>query len=331
MSITRSLSPFVSTFQSLLAPVHRAIRAREGAIISVIDPSRLERVYSAKDLIRDLKINIRGYRGIGEYLVWGKILTPAIICSFTASNLMKIAEEDEEIDQILQLCQIESSQKNRAGLHATLSQGPGKLDHRCGLVIGRLLRKLGVPSPYVENVAVGLSHSWRFSRGNHEDFLKGAREGYALPMPASTGIAPTTMTPLPILSHPFSGVANMMIVDEPEEPSGYLKEESDGTMSTGENEEYDDPHSTIESPCPAPKDWPIQSIETAAPTVEFFNPMLQTWTANETGGLAVEDPERSSTLGESPVKPIQLDDEEAGDSMVMEENDLDILVGDLLS
>lgn len=330
MSITRSVSPFVSTFQSLLAPVHRAIRAKEGAIISIIDPSRLEtRVYSAKALVRDLNINIKGYCGMGEYLIWGKVPTPAIICSFTASNLMRIAEEDEEIGQILQLHQIEFSQRNRARLRMALSQGPGELDFGCGLIVGRLLRKLGVPSPYVENVAVGLSRSWRFSRGNHENFLKGVWEAYVLSISAPTGIAPTTTTPLPAPSHPPSGVANMTIVDEPEEPADDLKEESDDMMSAGE--EYDDAHLTIESPCPAPKDRPIQSIETTTPSVEFFDPMLQTWTMNRSEGLAVGDPERSSILGESPAKLVRLDDDEPEDSVVMEENDLDILVEDLMS
>lgn len=180
VSIEKSLSPFISTFQSLLAPVHRAIRAGEGAAVTFIDTSKLEtKVYSAKSLVWDLGIKIKGYRGLGEYLVWGKVPTPAIFCTFKISTLVSIAEEDVGIGDILQLSRIKSSKRNRNELQRALSKGPGRVDGSSGLVVGRLLRKLEVPSPYLEAVAVKISHSWRFARcKDTSDYLNGVQAGY---------------------------------------------------------------------------------------------------------------------------------------------------------
>ncbi|EYE94837.1 uncharacterized protein EURHEDRAFT_479335, partial [Aspergillus ruber CBS 135680] len=180
VSTEKFLSPFISTFQSLLAPVHRAIRAGEGAAVTLIDTSKLEtKVYSAKSLVWDLGIKIKGYRGFGEYLVWGKVPTPAIICTLKISTLVSIAEEDTGIGEILQLNRIKSFKRNRNELQTALSRGPGRVDGSSGLVVGRLLRKLNVPDPYLEAVAVNISYSWRFARcKDTSNYMSGVQAGY---------------------------------------------------------------------------------------------------------------------------------------------------------
>lgn len=271
-------SPFISTFKSLRAPVHRALRAREGAIVSIFDSSRLQtEAYSAQKLVKELGIKISGYRGVGEYLIWGRIPTPAIICSFTISNLVRIAEEDKEIGRLLQLGLIESFRWNRGKLHNALSNGPGKADRRSGLAIGRLLARLNLPISYAEGVARSFCYSWHFKKGKLDDYLQGVREGYLAPMTVPT--APETPS-------------------SPAQPEAMLEEESDDSLATSEEEEGGDDSivPTIESPCPVPRDQ-------RAPKVEFFDPRVQRWSENATG------------MGTSPFNPIQQDGEEIDQDM----------------
>jgi len=203
VSYEKSLSPFISTFQSLLAPLHRAIRAGEGAAVTFINTSKIEtKVYSAKSLVWDLGIKIKGYRGLGEYLVWGKIPTPAIICTFKISSLVSIAEEDAGIGEILQLNRIKSSKRNRNELQTALSKGPGRMDGSSGVIVGRLLRKLDVPSPYLEAIAIKISYSWRFARcKDNSDYLSGVQAGYH---GHGSSLSPSPVFEQPLLGMPSS-------------------------------------------------------------------------------------------------------------------------------
>lgn len=78
-------------------------------MVSIIDTRKLTGpVYFAKSLVQQNKIRIRGYNGVGEYLIWGEIQTPAIICSFKITTLIQIAHKNEDIGRILQLDKIAS-------------------------------------------------------------------------------------------------------------------------------------------------------------------------------------------------------------------------------
>lgn len=277
--MVKCASPFISTFKSLLAPVHRGLRAREGAIVSIFNSSRLQTdAYSAQRLVKELGIEISGYRGIAEYLVWGRIPTPAIICSFTISNLVRIAEEDKEIGRLLRLGLIESFPRIRTKLHNALDKGPGEADRRSGLAIGRLLVRLNLPSSYAEGFARSLCYSWHFKKTKLDDYLQGVKDGYLAPMTVPT--APETPS-------------------SPAEPDVVLEEESDDSLAMSEEEEDgdDDVVPTIESPCPAPRD------QNGAPKVEFFDPRAQRWSENATG------------MGGSPFNPIEQDGDEIDQDM----------------
>lgn len=259
VNISKTVTPFVSTFNSPLAPVHRSLRAREGALISIIDSSRLEGyVYSARQLVRDLDIQIPGYRGIGEYLIWGRVPTPAIICSFTITELVRIANDDAEIGQLLQLDRIEAYKRNQPRLKRALSRGPGKLDWRSGCAVGRLLEKLNLPVAHIDKVALAICRSWQFSRsGSKHDYTRGARHGYmSLPSPLDMHLDSTG----PVqrgLSPSTEDESDIVIIDE-------------------EPEDEDDCIPSIESPYSSPQ----QSITTQCPTVEYFDPAKQQWTQN---------------------------------------------------
>lgn len=295
----KSSSPFISTFKSLLAPVHRALRAREGAIVSIVDSSKLQtEAYSAQRLVGELNINIPGYQGVGEYLIWGRIPTPAIVCSFTINNLIRITEEDKDIRRLLQLGEIESFQRNRRKLHRTLSQGSGKADCRSGLTVGRLLAKLNLPSSHIEGVAMGLLYSWRFSRnGMLDDYLKGAKEGYLAP----TTVPEAPQTP-PSPTHPD--------VVSTEEPGDSMSEEEDGD---------DDIVPSIESPCPAPRDQ-------KGPKVEFFHPRAQRWSETATG-MQEQSPEPTDM--KTPLNHITRDEGEIDQSR--DDMEMDVVIDELMA
>ena len=179
-SIEKSPTPFISTFTSMLAPLHRALRNQEGAMISIIDTTKLQTpVYSARDLVKRLKINIRGYHGGGEYLIWAKVPSSAIVCSYKTSTLLEIANAVDDIGSILQLDTISSFKRARPALHQALREGPGGRDFETGLTIGKLLSMIRVPREYCNFVGEGLTYSWRFARdGSLEDFHAGVEEGY---------------------------------------------------------------------------------------------------------------------------------------------------------
>ncbi|KAL4918972.1 hypothetical protein BDW62DRAFT_210144 [Aspergillus aurantiobrunneus] len=175
--IKQTPSPFISTFKSLLAPIHRGLRNKEGASVSLIDAQKLNsNVYSAYDFVRKHKVKIgRTYNGAGEYLVWGTINSDAIICTFKITTLLRIAAENSDMNRLLQLDRISASQKNRKRLHQAMSKDAVYLDKQAGATVGRLLSFLEVPQEYCEIVSEGLAHSWRIkTRYNPwRDFFEG--------------------------------------------------------------------------------------------------------------------------------------------------------------
>ncbi|RAK97830.1 uncharacterized protein BO80DRAFT_496008 [Aspergillus ibericus CBS 121593] len=161
--IEKTPSPFISTFISMLSPVHRALRNKEGAIISIIDTTKLDTaLYSAKDIFRKHNLRIRGYDGRGEYLI---------------STVQELAHEFTEIGKFLQLKKIAAHKFNRRKLHGDLARGAGNLDRASGFAIGKFLLSIGLPFEYRKD-----------RTGTWESFHEGVDAGYGRsprPSPAS--------------------------------------------------------------------------------------------------------------------------------------------------
>lgn len=175
-------SPFISTFMTPLSPIHRALKKREGALVTIIDPSQLQTpIYSAQALVSNLALREGWYCGVGEYLIWGSVPSQAIVTSFKISDLERIAAEDQAIGEILQFDQIEASVSCGDPLRRALARGPGKVDHSSGFTVGRLLRRLSVPQSHSEAVAGNITCSWKFGHaGTWDDFSDGLRAAYAI-------------------------------------------------------------------------------------------------------------------------------------------------------
>ncbi|KAL3475194.1 hypothetical protein BJX99DRAFT_259660 [Aspergillus californicus] len=160
----KSPTPFISTFQSLLAPVHRSLRGQEGATVSIIDSKKLNtKVFSAKAFVRQHKVRIphSNYSGAGEHLVWGQIDHSSIVCSFKITKLLEIAAENPDIESFLQLPKIAAFEKARTPLHRAMSKDAIPLDKRAGAIVGKLLCMLEVPEVYCKIISEGMTYSWR--------------------------------------------------------------------------------------------------------------------------------------------------------------------------
>lgn len=149
----------------MLAPIHRALWNKEGAIISIIDTKKLDtKVYPAIKLFREQNLRIRGYDGRGEFLVWGKIPSAAIICAVKISTIQQLADENVEIEQFLQLEKLITHQYNRKQLHDDLAKESGQLDRTSGFKIGKFLDSINLPFEFSREVSKGLFYSWRLKK-----------------------------------------------------------------------------------------------------------------------------------------------------------------------
>lgn len=184
-------TPFISTFITPLSPIHRASKKGEGAMITIIDPTKLlTPCYSAKALVLNLGLRNGWYCGVGEYLIWGRVPSQAIVASVKISDLEKIAAEDQEIGELLQVDKIQSHGSCGDKLRRALSTGPGRLDRSSGFTVGRLLKRLEIPQSHTEAVAKNITCSWRFDRnGMWEEFKEGLHAAYGAPLvsPQSNG------------------------------------------------------------------------------------------------------------------------------------------------
>lgn len=204
LRIEQVSSPFISTTGTPLAPIHRALRKREGAVLTLIDSSKVQtEIYSAQFLMWQKKIKISRYQGYDEFLVWGEISRRAIICSIKITDLERIATDNPDIGALLKLDVIGSFEKIRKGMKNKLALGYGRFDRATGLTVGKLLSHVGVPETYTDDVSAKIASSWRFKKkqGTRTAYLVGVRIGYML----SSSTEPSSS--VPSVSH--AAVRNM--------------------------------------------------------------------------------------------------------------------------
>ncbi|KAF7594779.1 hypothetical protein BBP40_008282 [Aspergillus hancockii] len=234
---TKVPTPFISTYRSMLAPIHRAIKHKEGAIVTIIDSKRLQtRAFSAKQLVRKVGLKIRGYNGAGEYFIWGKVQPSAIVTSFKLSSLLQIAKEDPRFETLLQLDAIGAHEKASKPLHRALAKGPGKLDRQSGLIIGELLSLVQVPQQYFLLVAQGIAFSWRMNKeGSWQDFVEGVSNGFASQLASQgllTSLTVTSDTAIQDILEPYESSGEDTVIDGEAVPSDDQESDDDLVTST---------------------------------------------------------------------------------------------------
>ncbi|PLB45511.1 hypothetical protein P170DRAFT_413787 [Aspergillus steynii IBT 23096] len=297
--ISKSLSPFISTSRTILAPMHRALRNGEGAIVSIIDQKKLNTpIYCAQTLVKTLKLKFKFYNGAAEYLVWGSIPKSAIVCSFKASSLLKISRENPEIEDFLQFENMLSFSRTGLALHQILGSGPGSLDYQTGATIGRLLFKLEVPYEYCKNVSQGMFYSWWMKRrGTWEDFHRGVEDGYYL-LPA-TNTADKEMLDVP-------DIPDVSELAGPGFPES-IHQSDEETVTNDDPRTPIDLFSAADSPPPSPGS---QSPSPGPAVVKLFDGATKQWIAQQ-GKRNNKDrfpSELSEQTGSSAETAISIDD-----------------------
>ncbi|KAF9885531.1 hypothetical protein FE257_012859 [Aspergillus nanangensis] len=272
----------------------RALWNEEGAIISIIDPKEIENpIFSAEKILRQLGERPHGwYTGVGEYLIWWKVPSSAIVCSFKASEVLQIAAKFPHISEVLQLPKLASAETSGAPLRRKLSQGPGKLDKETGLVIGNFLALVGVPHEYAPLVGEGMVKSWWMDhRGlSWSGFLDGLNEAYQFPIstiPATmsvSAIAEQDQDPTDtIFSDGMEDVAH-------EEPSTFIDDNDSITVSSSPE---------VASP-----------ERSSLARIERFNERTQLWVER-----------MSQSQSQSPI--VEVEEVSAGQPMLVEDVDQD--------
>jgi len=153
-------SPFISTFRSPFAPIHRALRYQDGAVISVIDPSKLETsLFKATPLVELTNTALKYWFAWGEYVVWESIPSAAIICTFNINTLLNIAEVNPTIGSFLQLPLIHGSKYCDRFLYERIARKL-RSHHEHDAALSRLMELLNVPPEYRLRMCRCFKESW---------------------------------------------------------------------------------------------------------------------------------------------------------------------------
>ncbi|CAG7978312.1 unnamed protein product [Penicillium nalgiovense] len=133
-------TPFISTFRSPLAPLHRALAGGKGAILTVIDTSKLDtKVFYACPLAIRTRTLTRSWKGYGEYLIWGR--------------------SHRDIGRLLQIPLIRSVLRCNQKLREMLA-AKKKSPFKSGRTLGKMLTLLEVPTIHWDNIASRFAKSW---------------------------------------------------------------------------------------------------------------------------------------------------------------------------
>ncbi|CAG8898141.1 unnamed protein product [Penicillium egyptiacum] len=153
-------TPFISTFRSPLAPLHRAIAGRKGAILTVIDTSKLDtKVFYACPLAIRTRTLTYSWKGYGEYLIWGRVATDAIAFSVEITCVEDIAQSHRDVGRLLQIPLIRSVPRCNQKLREMLA-AKRKSPFKSGRTLGKLLTLLEVPTIHWDNIAFRFAKSW---------------------------------------------------------------------------------------------------------------------------------------------------------------------------
>lgn len=154
-------TPFISTFKSPLAPIHRSLHNGDEAKVTVVDTSKLDtKVFKAAPLVGPTNTATPTWKGYGEYLIWGQVSTAAIICTFPITKLQRIAAAHSDIGDFLQLPLISSRWHCSRFLYSDIATNLPETDDDYAKLLQRLTTLLGVPEGHRSIVADGFREAW---------------------------------------------------------------------------------------------------------------------------------------------------------------------------
>lgn len=238
-------TPFISVFSRQLAPIHRALRNRNNAKISVIDPRKIQNsVFHAQLLARTTRTEVDRWKGYGEFAVWGCIPSEAIISTFDITTLEDIASRDPEIREFLQLSLIKEQALCDVRLYRQLRANLETYKYEdCYSLLERLARELGVPREFYESFAMGMYEAWTRDLGR----LHREREDL---------LHPPSVSPEPPISNQgnapdMDGAEQRFTRSISESETSYVPATSDdGSCSESSSDEEDTMSQSPEAICP---------------------------------------------------------------------------------
>jgi hypothetical protein len=263
-------TPFISAFARPLAPIHRAVRNRQKAKISIIDSRKLPNpVFHAQPLARITKTTVKRWKGYGEYAIWGYVPSEAIICTFDIADLEEIASRDLEIQQFLQLSLIEEQETCHRRLRRDLRENINTCsydDNRS--VLRRLAYGLDVPEEYHEYFAMDIYEAWTLDLGPTYQDREDPDDPEASPEDREEPENPET-SPALIFSeeaHCPHQVSQRVMRCNSESTTSYVPPKSDdGSCSESISEEEDDMSQSQDIPCPR-RDTPSPAFSVVSDT-----------------------------------------------------------------
>lgn len=161
VTMAKVKTPFISAFQSPLAPIHRGLRNGRGAHVSIIDTAKLETdVFKAVPLVELTHTVLKNWKGYGEFLIWGEVPAAAIACTFTLSQLEEIASAHRDVGQFLQLDRIRSRRHCTRFLYSDLAVNLPRSADNFASTLDTLMNLLEVPSDVRSSVSRDFLRAW---------------------------------------------------------------------------------------------------------------------------------------------------------------------------
>lgn len=181
-------SPFISTFESFLPALNRALKSERDAYISIIDLQEVERnsrerfpnaqevIWPIKVVIKQYGFNLRNnYKG-HEWLVHGIIEKSAIIQTVRVSDLRYFARTGR-IRHMRDVLYYMGQQQHAFGLLDKLQIRLPKTCYSTGQLVGRVLENLRVPNKYRALLGRKINFMMRFEKyrniSRQKAFIKG--------------------------------------------------------------------------------------------------------------------------------------------------------------
>ncbi|CAG7923168.1 unnamed protein product [Penicillium olsonii] len=156
----KRLTPFISTFRSPLAPIHRALNSQKPASLAIIDTRKLQtEVFSAHPIAKYTCTFTTQWRGYGEYLIWGHVPSEAVIFLSPINRIENLATEHSDINRLLLLDFLRDRLFCDQSLRFRLS-AKRKSPYKSGRTFGKLLFILNFPRLYWEYAANTFMKCW---------------------------------------------------------------------------------------------------------------------------------------------------------------------------
>ncbi|KAK9853160.1 hypothetical protein MYU51_006901 [Penicillium brevicompactum] len=169
-------TPFISTSESPLAPIHRAIKSSKLAYLAVIDTTKIKtRVFLANPIAKQTDTFTKRWEGKGEYLIWGEVPRCAVAFVFPVSEIERLAAQNRDIGRLLLLRILRRSRFCDQVLRFQLAKRK-KHPFKSGRTLGKFLMLLGFPRLYWEDFARRFMSCWGWHKLEDQvEFLRGLK------------------------------------------------------------------------------------------------------------------------------------------------------------